>query len=210
MHYPFTLTPLPYAYDALEPYIDEETMHLHHDKHLATYVENLNAALAPYPATHGLTLEELLFFPQRLPEKIRTTVQNNAGGVYNHDLYFSAMTPHSSGAPVGGLAAAIMRQFGSYEEFSRRLRQAGQTRFGSGWAWLATNSSGRLYILSTANQDVPFPLCPVLPLDVWEHAYYLKYQNRRADYLANWMNTIDWERANERYQRCLNRRRYPF
>ena len=202
--YPFELKPLPYPYDALEPYIDEETMRLHHDKHLQAYVDNLNRALAPYPATHVLPLERLVTYYNRLPAAIREEVRNNAGGVYNHNMYFDAMKP-GGGAPSGSLAAAISRDFGSFDQFKAALKAKALGRFGSGWGVLALNPSGRLVIASTPNQDtvLPMGLCPILPLDVWEHAYYLKYQNRRAEYIDNWFSVIDWAGAQGNYNRCL-------
>nr|WP_312645425.1 superoxide dismutase [Hydrogenoanaerobacterium sp.] len=207
-HYPFELQPLPYAYDALEPYIDTETMHLHHDKHLGTYVENLNKTLANYPRFHDWSLTQLLTNLGRIPRPIQTAVRNNGGGVYNHNLYFSGMTPDSTREPVGALADAIMQQFGSYDIFKQRLKQAGLDRFGSGWAWLVSDGAGKLQILSTPNQDVPLPLCPIVVMDVWEHAYYLKYHNLRANYIDNWFNTINWPVANERYLSCLGGPRF--
>lgn len=202
-HYPFELRPLPYEYDALEPYIDKATMYFHHDKHLATYVQNLNKALANYPRFHTWSLTELLTNLGRIPRPIQTAVRNNGGRVYNHNLYFEGMTPNSSREQAGWLGDAILQQFGSYQIFEERMKQAGLDRFGSGYAWLVSDKQGRLKILSTPNQDTPLPLCPILLLDVWEHAYYLKYQNRRGDYISNWFNTINWKVANQRYAVCV-------
>lgn len=201
-HYPFALRPLPYAYDALEPYIDEQTMHLHHDKHLATYVENLNKALAPYPRFHHYSLAQLLSPTAMLPRDIQTAVRMGGGGVYNHNLYFEGMSPNAGGEPTGALGAAILRQFGSWAALKAQIKQSGLARFGSGWAWLVSDGRGRLLVLSTANQDTPLPYCPIFPVDVWEHAYYLKYHNLRADYLDQWFYTVNWQRANERYLAC--------
>ena len=218
-HYPFSLRPLPYQYDALEPNIDATTMYLHHNKHLGAYVENLNKALAPYPRFHDWSLTKLLFSLGSLPRPIQTAVRNNGGGVYNHNLYFAGMTPNSGGKPVGALARQIEQQYGSTDFFLEQLKAAAMNRFGSGWAWLvwgtATGEPGRepsfrtpasseqaLRIFSTPNQDVPFPWCPILLVDVWEHAYYLKYQNRRAEYFDNWAQTINWELADERFRLC--------
>lgn len=195
-HYPFELPPLPYAYDALEPYIDAETMHLHHDRHLQAYVDNLNAALKDYPLYHSWSLEQLLRNLDLLPASIRTAVENNAGGIYNHVLYFNMMGKGNS-RPSGAMLRAIEKTFGSYERFQQELKQAGLDRFGSGWAWLALNPAGELKILSTPNQGTLLQtgLRPVVLVDVWEHAYYLKYQNRRGDYIDNWFHVLDWEKA---------------
>ncbi|MDI9507204.1 MAG: superoxide dismutase [Bacillota bacterium] len=196
-NYPFTLMPLPYDYDALEPYIDKETMHYHHDKHHQAYVDNLNKALANHPEFHHLTLEELLSNLEKLPAEIQTAVRNNGGGVYNHNLFWLAMTPQPLGKPIGKLAEAINERFGSYEEFKNEFKKAALSRFGSGWAWLVSDKNNRVDIISTPTQNTPLEqgLRPLLPLDVWEHAYYLKYQNRRGDYIDNWFNIVDWQQA---------------
>ena len=206
-HYPFELIPLPYAYNALEPHIDARTMHLHHDQHLKTYVDNLNNALADYPQFHQWPLRKLLLDVEELPESIRTAVINNGGGVYNHDLYFSLMVPHARRMPGGALLQAIIRTFGSYDAFAEQLKTAALDRFGSGWAWLAVNPDRQLVIVSTANQDTVLSqmLCPVLLVDVWEHAYYLKYQNRRAEYIDNWFKVINWNLVETRYANCMQR-----
>ncbi|HHX80959.1 MAG TPA: superoxide dismutase [Acholeplasmataceae bacterium] len=203
--YPFELKPLPYAYDALEPFIDKETMHLHHDKHHQAYVNNLNKALENYPELHNKTLLELLQNLKKLPEEIQTAVRNNGGGVFNHNLFFDGMTPDSSKMPVGNLAKAIDRAFGSFENFKETFKKAALGRFGSGWAWLVSDENGDVKIVSTANQDVPLNLTvnPILEIDVWEHAYYLKYQNRRAEYIDNWFNVIDWNKAEYIYNNPL-------
>ncbi len=204
--YPYELLPLPYDYDALEPYIDEETMYLHHDKHLRAYVEGLNAALEDYPALQKQSLTTLLSRCAALPERIRTAVRNNGGGVYNHDMYFTSMAPPEKGgtAPSGPLLEAINRSFGSVSLLKERMKASGMGRFGSGWAWLSVCTGGWLTIGSTANQDVIFTtgVCPILPLDVWEHAYYLKYHNLRGDYIDNWFEVVDWREVERRYHAC--------
>lgn len=199
-HYPFSLQPLPYGYDALEPQISAETLHFHHDKHLQTYVDNLNKALENAPDLHNCSLEELLTCLDKIPEKIRTAVRNNAGGVYNHQLYFDAMGPAKDEKPCGALGEAIQSTFGSYDEWKKQMREAALAQFGSGWAWLVFDQKCGLHIVKTPNQDTP--LCsakPILLVDVWEHAYYLQYQNRRAEYIDNWFSIIDWKKADSRY-----------
>ena len=193
--YPFELPELPYAYDALEPYIDKETMHFHHDKHLKTYVDNLNKALEGHPEYHSWTLERLLSDLDQLPEGMRTAVRNNAGGVYNHDLYFDLMSPGDKELP-----SAIADAFGSGEEFKKQMKAAALGQFGSGFAWLVADGSGKLKVIALPNQDNPLSqgLRPILGLDVWEHAYYLKYQNLRGDYIDNWFHVIDWKTLAER------------
>jgi len=195
-HYPFVLIPLPYEYDALEPYIDAETMELHHDKHLKTYVDLLNAALKDYPQYHCWGLEELLQNTNRLPCLIRTAVRNNGGGVYNHNFYFNIMG-NQNNEPTGKILQCITNCFETFEKFKVKFKQTALTRFGSGYAWLACDQAGRLKIFSTANQDTLLQtgLHPILLMDVWEHAYYLKYKNRRADYIDNWFHVIDWKRV---------------
>lgn len=204
-HYPFSLIPLPYAYDALEPYIDTETMRLHHDKHLKAYVDNLNKALSSYPQYHMWTLTQLISNTSNLPKNIQIAVRNNAGGVYNHNLYFSLMHTPAYEIPKGKLAVAIVSTFGSMERFKENFKQAALDRFGSGWAWLVMNSNGKIGIVSTPNQDTPLcqGLCPILLIDVWEHAYYLKYQNRRPEYIDNWFNVINWNEAEQNYMDCM-------
>lgn len=206
-HYKFQLKPLPYDYDALEPYIDAETVRIHHNKHLQTYVDNLNKALENYPCYHNWSLERLIKNINRIPSQIRTSVKNNAGGVYNHNFYFDIMTPDLPKEPIGELKDAILNSFGSFESFKEKFIQSGLDRFGSGYAWLICRRCGKLSIVNSLNQDVPFNLnvCPILLVDVWEHAYYLKYQNKRKDYLENWFNLIDWEKANKNFINCLNK-----
>ncbi|MEG2291238.1 MAG: superoxide dismutase [Clostridium sp.] len=197
----FTLEPLPYAYDALEPYIDKETMTLHHDKHHQAYVDNLNKALEKYPALYNKSLVELLSSPNKIPADVRTAVLNNAGGDYNHNFFWSIMGPNKGGVPTGDLAKAIDRDFGSFDKFKESFSNAALGRFGSGWAWLLSDKNGKLSIVSTANQDTPIPLnlTPIIAIDVWEHAYYLKYQNRRNEYINNWWNVVNWDNALDNY-----------
>jgi Fe-Mn family superoxide dismutase len=196
---PFTLPKLPYAYDALEPYIDAETMHLHHDKHHQAYVDNLNKALSTHPELQKKTLEELLRSLDKLPEDIRTAVRNNGGGDVNHTLFWQVMAK-GGGKPDGALARAIDQAFGSFDKFQDKFSQAGITRFGSGWAWLIVDK-GKLEVLSTTNQDTPVMegKTPILGLDVWEHAYYLKYKNMRPAYVKAWWNVVNWKDVAERY-----------
>ncbi len=196
----YTLPPLPYAYDALEPYIDAQTMQLHHDKHHAAYVNNLNAAIEKHPELASRPLEALLRDLNTVPEDIRTAVRNHGGGAWNHTLFWEIMAPNAGGAPTGELARAIEAAFGSFENFKTEFEKAANGRFGSGWAWLVKNDSG-LAVISTPNQDSPFSegWIPLLTLDVWEHAYYLKYQNRRAEYVTNWWNVVNWDEVARRY-----------
>ncbi len=200
----FDLPDLPYAYDALEPHIDEETMHLHHDKHHATYVTNVNAALEKYPELSAMSIEDLIKNLEKVPEEIRTVVRNNAGGHYNHSMFWQLMSPNGGGEPDGVLKTVINERFGSFNEFTESFNKAGLGRFGSGWVWL-TVKVGTLDIVSTPNQDSPLMdgSTPIMGCDVWEHAYYLKYQNRRAEYLASWWNVVDWHRVSELYQAAL-------
>lgn len=202
-HYPFENPPLPYAYDALEPYIDTLTMHLHHDRHLQTYVENLNKALAGYPALHSWPLERLLTNADRLPAAIQTAVTNNGGGVYNHVFYFNGMSPSDTRNQAGELYNAIVRDFGSADAFFEAFKKAALAVFGSGYAWLVLNKNGRLSIVETANQHTPIAkgLCPIATIDVWEHAYYLKHYNERAKYIDDWFHVADWSRG----VRCIRR-----
>jgi len=198
---PFQLTPLTYEYNALEPYIDAQTMEIHHSKHLAAYVTNLNAAVKGTEA-EKMSLTEIMANTKKFDMKVR----NNAGGVYNHDLYFATLSPKGGGQPTGDLAAAINASFGSFDNMKTQLNNAGLTRFGSGWAWLYVAADGKLAISSTSNQDNPlmdiaeFKGIPVLGIDVWEHAYYLKYQNKRADYLNAIWNVINWEEVSKRFK----------
>lgn len=198
-HYPFVLSDLPYDFHALEPYIDAETVQIHHDRHLKAYVENLNRALKDYPRFHSWSLEKLLINADELPAALREPVKNNGGGVYNHNFYFSTMAP--PGSALGErMKNAIEKSFGSMEQFEKEMKEAGLARFGSGWTWLAACPSGRLKIVSTANQDTLLGtrLTALLPLDVWEHAYYLKYLNKRGDYIDAWFHVIHWGAMEER------------
>ena len=196
-----TLPPLPYDYAALEPHIDEQTMRIHHDKHHAAYVNNLNAALEGNAELQGLSIEALLGKLNTVPEASRGAVRNNGGGHYNHTLFWELMTPGGAKAPTGKLADAINTAFGSFDGFKELFAKAGMGRFGSGWAWLVKGADGKVSIESTPNQDSPVMdgKFPVLGCDVWEHAYYLKYQNRRADYIAAWWHVLNWTVAGKRY-----------
>jgi len=199
---PFTLPPLPYPSDALEPHIDKMTMEIHHGKHHNAYVTNLNKALESAPNLANATLEELLANScAKVPENIRTAVRNNGGGHHNHSLFWQLMGPKAGGAPSGQIAQAITGAFGSFDAFKEKFAGAGVGRFGSGWAWLVKDSAGKLELYSTANQDSPIMegKTPVLGLDVWEHAYYLKYQNRRPDYIAAWWNVVNWSEVEKRF-----------
>ena len=188
-----SLAPLPYDYAALEPHIDAQTMQIHHGKHHQAYVTNLNAALDKHPALHGHSLDDLLKNLAAVPDDIRMAVRNNGGGHWNHTFFWNLMAPNAGGAPTGALAEAIASSFGSFDAFKEKFAAAGMGRFGSGWAWLVDNG-GSLEIMSTPNQDNPLMegRKAILGVDVWEHAYYLKYQNRRADYLAAFWNVINW------------------
>lgn len=204
-HYKFINTPLPYAYNAMEPYIDEKTMRLHHDRHLQTYIDNLNNTLSEYPQFQDWTLEQLIMNVPSLPSEIQTAIKNNGGGVFNHQFYFSNLA-NSSSHPIGMLSESIKNEFGSYESFQNQFKTAALSVFGSGYAWLVVNATGQLSIITTQNQDTPLPLgmCPVLNIDVWEHAYYLKHYNKRADYIDDWFHVINWNNANRNYMRCFN------
>jgi len=198
---PFELLPLPYAYDALEPVIDARTVEIHYSKHHATYLKNLNAALEKYPQFFDLPLKKVLSDLEAIPEDIRTAVRNNGGGVYNHNIYWGSLAPSQSGQPHGELAEAIASEFNGFDNFKTEFEKTGLTRFGSGYAWLSANKDGRLVIHSTANQDSPLQQkwTPILVVDVWEHAYYLKYQNRRAEYLSSFWTIVDWNSAEKRF-----------
>lgn len=195
------LPPLPYDYAALEPYIDEQTLHFHHDKHHATYFQNLQKALADHPDLQQKSLEELLRQIDDIPESIRTAVRNNGGQHFNHIFYWESMTPDKNSVPTGELATAINATFGGLDTLKDELTKSAVARFGSGWAWLARKKDGQLVIYNTANEGNPLMLgdTPLLTVDVWEHAYYLKYQNRRADYVAAWWNVVNWNRVSDRY-----------
>lgn len=197
----YELPELPYAYDALEPHIDKETMNIHHTKHHNTYVTNVNAALEGHEDLASKSVEELISDLNAVPEDIRTAVRNNGGGHANHSLFWQLLTPNGTGAPSGSLAEAIDAKFGSFDEFKTKFENAGKTRFGSGWAWLAV-SNGELEVTSTPNQDSPLMegKTPILGVDVWEHAYYLKYQNKRPDYLAAFWNVVNWDEVSKRYE----------
>jgi superoxide dismutase, Fe-Mn family len=199
----FTLPALPYAFDALEPHVDAQTMQIHHGKHHQTYVTNLNNALKDHADLQGKTIEELLTGLGDLPEAVRTPVRNNGGGHYNHTLFWDIMTPGGPSAPTGALADAITA-FGGLDALKAAVNDAGAKRFGSGWSWVVVGEGGKLEVLSTPNQDTPIMAdyggkTPILGVDVWEHAYYLKYQNKRPDYLAAWWNTVNWEKVAARY-----------
>lgn len=199
----YTLPELPYAYDALEPFFDEETMHLHHDKHHQTYVNNLNAAIEKHPEFFDKTVEELVAYLDRLPEDIRVAVRNNGGGHLNHTMFWEWLAPNAGGAPTGDIATAIDEAFGSFDDFKAEFKAAATGRFGSGWAWLVLDY-GKLKVVSTANQDNPISdgQIPVLGLDVWEHAYYLKYHNVRPDYIEAFFNLINWDKVNGLYAKA--------
>ncbi|MFZ7932778.1 superoxide dismutase [Mn] [Bacillus thuringiensis] len=192
---------LPYAYDALEPHFDKETMNIHHTKHHNTYITNLNAALEGHAELADKSVEELVANLNEVPEAIRTAVRNNGGGHANHTFFWTILSPNGGGQPVGELATAIEAKFGSFDAFKEEFAKAGATRFGSGWAWLVLNN-GELEVTSTPNQDSPLTegKTPVIGLDVWEHAYYLNYQNRRPDYIGAFWNVVDWNAAEKRYQ----------
>lgn len=193
--YPFRLPELPYAYHALEPFIDQRTMYFHHDKHLKTYIDNLNKALEAYPEYQTRTLEELLTRLSELPEELRTPVRNNGGGVYNHEMYFHLMAP--AGQPF---STEVAEAFGGEDNWKRQMKAAALGQFGSGFAWLVRDTTGALKIIALPNQDNPLTigLQPILPLDVWEHAYYLKHQNLRSDYIDDWFHVINWNAVEQR------------
>ena len=204
----YELPPLPYDYNALEPYIDEETMRLHHDKHHQAYVNNLNAALQGQSQFENMNVDDLLRQINSVPESIRTAVRNNGGGHANHSMYWQIMKPNGGGEPTGDLANAINSAFGSFDQFKAAFNDAGAKRFGSGWAWLVIGPDGKLAVTSTANQDSPLMegQYPVMGNDVWEHAYYLKYQNRRPEYLAAWWNVLNWDEIAKRYAQGMSGR----
>ena len=199
--YPFELLPLPYPYNALEPSIDTQTMEIHHNKHVKTYVDNLNKALENQPDYQSWSLEKLLYNLNSLPEALQTPVRNNGGGVFNHNLYFSIMAKGGKELNDGPLKEAVERDFGSVDKLKEELKQAGLTQFGSGWAWLMADKDGKLSIAKTPNQDTKIEtnLTPVINMDVWEHAYYLARQNRRPEYIDNFFNVLNWEAAEENY-----------
>ena len=203
--FPFQVEPLPYPYDALEPELCREILEFHHDKHYKTYVDNLNGILADFPKLQDKTLEDLLTHIEDLPETIQTGIRNNGGGVYNHQLYFRCMQGNGFSMPDGELANAIHRDFESFDNFNRVLTNAAIKLFGSGYAWLVWEG-GKLSVITTANQDTPITNSqkPILCIDVWEHAYYLQYQNRRPDYVEGWIGLIHWEKANRRYEAAMH------
>ncbi|NLN26816.1 MAG: superoxide dismutase [Firmicutes bacterium] len=197
-----TLPALPYPHDALEPHIDAQTMEIHHGKHHAAYVNNLNAALEKAPELKDKSVEELIADLDSVPEAIRTAVRNNGGGHANHSLFWEILSPNGGGTPTGEIAEAINKAFGSFDKFKEEFSAAAAGRFGSGWAWLVLKKDGELAIYSTPNQDSPIMQgdTPLLGLDVWEHAYYLKYQNRRPEYIAAFWNVVNWDKVNELYK----------
>jgi Fe-Mn family superoxide dismutase len=196
------LPALPYAHDALEPHIDAQTMEIHHGRHHATYVNNLNAALEGHDGLAAKSIEDLIADLDAVPDSIRGAVRNNGGGHANHTLFWQIMSPNGGGNPTGAIGDAINQKFGSYDKFKEEFTKAGLTRFGSGWAWLVVNGNGEIEITSTPNQDSPIMegKTPLLGVDVWEHAYYLKYQNKRPDYIAAFFNVINWDEVNKRYE----------
>ena len=201
----YELPPLPYPFDALEPHIDAKTMEIHHDKHHQTYITNANNALKDHPDLAAKPVEELIANLSVVPEGIRSVVRNNAGGHANHSFFWKILGPHAGGTPSGKLAEAIDSTFGGFEQFKEKLQAAGAARFGSGWAWLVVNKTGKLEIVSTPNQDSPIMdgSKPVVGVDVWEHAYYLKYQNRRPDYLKAVWSVINWEAVAKNYDTAV-------
>lgn len=202
---PFSLPNLPYTVDALEPHIDAQTMTIHHGKHHAAYVANLNTAVKSQPSLAGKSLEDLLGNLNAVPEAVRTAVRNNGGGHANHSLFWQIMKKNGGGQPKGELLSAIEKKFGTFDNFKTELNGAGMRQFGSGWAWLSVDKSKQLVLSATPNQDNPWMSgqTPLLGVDVWEHAYYLRYQNRRADYLAAWWNTLDWDAIASRYAAAM-------
>ena len=204
-----TLTPLPYTYNALEPHIDAKTVEIHHDKHHATYVNNLNAALEKHPELASRTIEQLVSNLAAVPEDIRTAVRNNGGGTLNHDLFWATMKQGGGGKPSGELAKAIDKAFGGFDAFKEKLSKTAVGQFGSGWGWLYVNEKKELAVASTPGHDSPLMKgvvscvgAPILVVDVWEHAYYLKYQNKRADFVAAWWNLVNWPKVEERFAKA--------
>ncbi|WP_028546622.1 superoxide dismutase [Paenibacillus taiwanensis] len=200
----FTLPKLSYAYDELEPYLDSKTMEIHHSKHHAAYVANLNKSLERYPQFQHATVEQLLSHLDDIPADIRAAIRNYGGGHYGHSLYWTIMSPIGGGNPYGDIAKAIEKQFGSYAQLKDELTSAALSRFGSGWGWLVVHN-GKLEVMSTANQDTPLmeQKTPILVVDVWEHAYYLQYQNKRPDFVSSWWNVVNWEEVNRRYYEAM-------
>ncbi len=199
----FEIPPLRYSMDALEPLIDAQTVEIHYTKHHATYLKNLNAAIEKHPEFFEWNLKTILSDLSKIPEDIRQTVRNMGGGVYNHNVYWTCMAPGQNGTPVGKLAQAIEKTFGNFDTFKSEFEKAALGRFGSGYCWLSKNQKGELVIHSTANQDAPMQegLDPLIVIDVWEHAYYLKYQNRRAEYISNWWSLVNWQEADNQFSK---------
>ena len=197
---PFEVKPLKYSYDALEPYIDKETMMIHHDKHYKNYVDKLNDAIKKYPSLYSYSLTDLLTNLDSLPESVCQTIKNNGGGAYNHEFFFDLMTSKKT-ITSGELEKSINRDFGSLDKFKEEFKKAALDVFGSGWAWLVSDNTGNLSIIKTSNQDTPISqnLTPIIGIDVWEHAYYLRYQNNRANYIDNWFNVVNWNKAISNY-----------
>ena len=202
---PFELPPLPYDYDALEPYIDAETMMFHHDKHHLGYTKKLNKAVSQYPQLANQSAEDILRNIKDVPSDIMQTVCNNGGGYVNHKMFWEIMSPDGGGEPMGQIATAITEAFGSFTAFKEEFERVGSNQFGSGWAWLVLDSNDRLQVIGTANQDSPFMegMYPIMGNDVWEHAYYLKYRNKRTEYLKNWWNVVNWNEVNKRYEQAI-------
>lgn len=202
-NYPYTLPALPYDFGALEPYIDALTMEIHHDKHHEAYINNLNKALEKYPDLQKKSLHDLLTHLEQLPEVVRTAIRNNGGGHENHSFFWTLMAKNGGGEPKGKLADVIAKKFGTFEAFQNEFNTAAKSRFGSGWAWLVINKAGNPEVTSTANQDSPLSVgsVPIIGLDVWEHAYYLKYQNKRPDYINAWWHVVNWETAYGNYEK---------
>jgi Fe-Mn family superoxide dismutase len=200
----FTLPPLPYAFDALEPHIDATTMEIHHDRHHGTYVNNLNGAIEKHPELEGKSVEDLLRDISSVPEDIRTVVRNNGGGHANHSMFWEIMAPNAGGEPSGEIATAIASTFGDFASFKDNLSKAAIGQFGSGWGWLYLDSGGKLGVKGLPNQDSPYMegLIPIMGVDVWEHAYYLKYQNKRPDYVAAWWNVVSWPAVESRFTKA--------
>jgi Fe-Mn family superoxide dismutase len=201
---PFMLPPLPYAYSALEPHIDSETMKFHHDKHHAAYVKKLNEAVNKHSQLANKSVEDLIKNLDSVPEDVRTTIRNNGGGHLNHTMFWEIMGPNAGGEPKGAIAQAITKKFGSFASFQEKFNEAGKSHFGSGWVWLVLDKNRQLQITSTANQDSPLMegSFPIMGNDVWEHAYYLKYRNKRDEYLKQWWNVVNWNEVNKRYQQA--------
>lgn len=203
----YELPPLPYAYDALEPSIDEQTMRIHHDRHHQGYVNKLNAALEGHPDLQNKSIEELMRGLDSVPEDIRTAVRNNGGGHANHSMFWVIMSPDGGGQPSGALADAINQAFGSFDQFKEKFSSTAAGQFGSGWGWLVTDGGGNVELTSTPNQDTPLSQgkTPLLGVDVWEHAYYLKYQNKRGDYISEWWNVVNWDEVAKRYDEATSK-----